>query len=121
MRRTMMAGLLMIAVFVLGAYAHEGMTHVMGTISAVDGQNITVKTTDGKSVVVMVAKETKYSRDKGTASAADLKPGARVMFEATEDQKMKKLVAKEAKLGVAEAATEKAAKQPAQKSQSQSH
>ncbi len=112
-----MAALVVIGLVALGALAHEGMTHVMGTVSAIDGQHVTVKTTDGKSVVVMVAKETKYSRDKGVAAAADLKPGVRVMFEAEMDKKMNMLVAKEAKLGVAEASSDKAAaaKKPAQK------
>ena len=49
------AALLMPAV----ARAHEGHMHkALGTVSAVDGQHVTLKTTDGKSLMVMLDKET---------------------------------------------------------------
>ena len=98
MARTIAIGLVTLMLSVLGAHAHGGMTHVMGTVTAVDGSHLTIKTTDGKSVVVMLADDTKYSKEGGTASAADLKIGGRVMAEAAMGKKMNMLVAKEVRL-----------------------
>lgn len=62
--------------------AHEGHNHLMGTITALDGNHVTVKTKEGKTVNVMVNDSTKYHRDSGTASMDDLTGGARVVVEA---------------------------------------
>jgi hypothetical protein len=63
---------------------------------------MTVRQTDGKMVSVMVDSKTKYTRENGKATVADLKAGVRVMVEAKEDAKMKMLVAEEVQVGTAE-------------------
>jgi uncharacterized protein with von Willebrand factor type A (vWA) domain len=85
-----------------GVIAHDGATHVMGTITAFQNDRMTVRQLDGKSVIVMVDSKTKYTREKSKASAADLKAGVRVMVEAKQDPRMKMLLAEEVQVGVAE-------------------
>ena len=99
--------LFLLVLSVIGVYAHGGMTHVMGTITAVNDNHLTVKTTDGKSVSVMLNSDTKYLRENGAASAADMKVGARVMADATMDKKMNMLVAKEVRLSPAKTTSDK--------------
>lgn len=80
--------------------AHGEETHLMGTVTAVTANTVTIKDTAGKSVVVMLGKTTKYVKDKKPAAAADLKVGTRVMINATMDEKMKMYTAEELQLGV---------------------
>jgi hypothetical protein len=69
--------------------AHGGHAHkVMGTVSSVDGQNFMVKTTDGKTVMVMMDAKTKITRGKAKAAAADLKVGERIVAEGAEEKAM---------------------------------
>jgi hypothetical protein len=69
--------------------AHDGHAHkVMGTVSSVDGKNIMVKTTDGKTVMVMMDAKTKITRGKAKADAAELKVGERVVAEGMEEKEM---------------------------------
>jgi hypothetical protein len=61
------------------AFAHGGMEHLMGTVKSVSASSITVATKE-KDVEVQLDEATKY---EGTASsAADLKPGERVVVHA---------------------------------------
>jgi nitrate reductase NapAB chaperone NapD len=47
------------------ARAHGTHVHkVMGTVSAIDGNHVTVKTTDGKTVMVMLDAKTKIMQGK---------------------------------------------------------
>ena len=58
------------------ARAHEGHTHkVMGTVSSIDGRNLMVKTTDGKTVMVMLDAKTKITQGKTRLDASALKVG----------------------------------------------
>src|SRR5687768_12784784 len=67
------------------ARAHEGHAHkVMGTISSIDGFNWTVKTTDGKTVKVLLNGKTTLTRSKVRLNAAAVKVGDRVVVEGTE-------------------------------------
>ena len=94
--------------------AHGTATHIMGTITAVDGTHVTVKTQDGKSEMVMLQKATKYMNGSKAAMATDLKVGTRVVIDAKMDEKMKMYMAEEVKLGVATPAkTDAKAKTPA--------
>lgn len=80
--------------------AHGEATHLMGTVTAVTADTVTIKDTAGKSVVVMLEKTTKYVKDKKAAVISDLKVGTRVMIEAAMDEKMKMYTAEEVQLGV---------------------
>jgi hypothetical protein len=91
--------------------AHGNATHIMGAVTAVQGNHVTVKTQDGKTVMVMLGKATKYMIDTKAATAADLTVGRRVVIDAAMDEKMKMYTAQEVKIGVATpAATDSKAK-----------
>ena len=80
------------------ARAHDGHAHkVMGTVSKVDGRQVTVKTTDGKTVMVMVDAETAVTRGKTKLDAAAVRVGERVVAEGVEEKNM--IMAKTVKLG----------------------
>jgi hypothetical protein len=67
--------------------AHEGHTHkVMGTVSSIDGKNVTVKTTDGKTVTLVLGAKTKITQGKKTVEATALKVGDRLVAEGTEEK-----------------------------------
>ena len=71
------------------ARAHEGHMHkAMGTVSAVEGPHVTVKTTDGKTVMVMLDKETTVTRGKEKLTADAIKVGERVSVDYMEEKKM---------------------------------
>ena len=79
-------------------FGHGGATHVMGTVSKVSADSVTVDTTDHKTVEVGLTAKTAYTRDKKKAVATDMKVGDRVMVEAKEVNG--KLVADSVQLGV---------------------
>jgi hypothetical protein len=81
--------------------SHGTATHIMGTVSAIDGSHVTVKTQDGKSTMVMLEKATKYLNGSKAATLADVKVGTRVVIDAKTDQKTKMYMAEEVRIGVA--------------------
>src|SRR5262250_3219003 len=85
--------------------AHGNATHLMGTVTAIGKDMVTIQDKDGKSIVVMLEKDTKYFRNKKAASAGDMKVGTRVVIDAEMDQKMKMYAAEEIQLGTVEATT----------------
>jgi hypothetical protein len=68
------------------ASAHEGHEHgaeessLKGTVEALDGQKLTLKGVDGKSMNVHVDGHTRYDDGHAGGSAADLRPGVRVVI-----------------------------------------
>ena len=71
------------------ARAHEGHAHkVMGTVSSVEGNNIMVKTTDGKTVMVMLDAKTAVTRGKTKLNATAVKVGEKVVAEGMEEKDM---------------------------------
>ena len=86
--------------------AHEGHAHkVMGTVSSVDGKNLMVKTTGGKTVMVMLDAKTKITQGKTKLEAKALKVGDRVVASGPEEKGM--ISAETVKLGAAPAAAAK--------------
>lgn len=80
------------------ARAHGGHAHkVMGTVSSVEGNHVKVKTTDGKTVMIMLDSKTTITRGKAKLDATALKAGGRVVVEGTEAKDM--VMAKTVKLG----------------------
>jgi len=64
------------------ARAHTGHAHkVMGTVSSVDGNRLMVKTTDGKTVMVMIDAKTKITQGKTKLTSAALKVSDRIVAE----------------------------------------
>ena len=71
------------------ARAHEGHMHkALGTVSSVDGPHVVIKTTDGKSLTLMLDKETTVTRGKNKLDAAALKVGERVSVDYMEEKNM---------------------------------
>src|SRR5262245_33111770 len=86
--------------------AHPGHAHkIMGTIAAVDGAKITVKSTDGKEQIIELSAATKVMNGKMKADARDLKVGMRVVVNA--DDGSTPLKAKEVQFSTAAATTKK--------------
>ena len=88
--------LLVSSIFIL---AQSGATHLMGTVTAVKPDTVTIKMQDGKTEMVMLEKTTKYTKDDKPAKNTDLKVGDSVMINAKMDTKMKMYTAQEVMLG----------------------
>ena len=80
-RRTLMAGLLLACTSVL-LHAHGGMIHVMGTVTAVTQNSVTVETTDKKTVEVQLTDATTFMNGSKPADRKELKVGDRVVIHA---------------------------------------
>lgn len=81
------------------AYAHGGMIHVMGTVSAKTDSSITVTTKDGKTQNVVLTGETKFARMDTAITLKDVRLGDHVVIHAT--KKGNQLIAVEVKVGAA--------------------
>ena len=104
---------LVLAVPVIG-WAHGGHAHkVMGTVSAITPSQIDVKTTDGKTVMVMVNAKTVYKHGKAKADAKMLKIGERVVIEALQEQGAKVATAQTVTMAAASTSAAPPAKSPA--------
>jgi len=75
---------LLIALIAAVALAHDGMEHVRGTIAKVSDQSVTVTTTTGKTVEVLLDEQTTYSRAEQPIQKTDLKVGDHVLIHAME-------------------------------------
>jgi hypothetical protein len=83
-----MIAMMLAGVRVPTARAHEGHAHkVIGTVTEVAVDHVTVKTTDGKDVSIQVAKDTKVLRGTQALKMADIKPGVRVVVTAVAQDK----------------------------------
>jgi hypothetical protein len=70
-------------------WTHEGHAHkVIGTVTSVQGNNVMVKTTDGKAVMVMLDAKTTLTQGKTKVDASSLKAGDRIVAEGPESQGM---------------------------------
>jgi hypothetical protein len=81
------------ALLTLGAAsisAHNGVEHVMGTLSAKTDKSVTVETVKHTKVTVLLDPSTTFNFNDKTASANDLKVGERVVVNAKEgaDEKL---------------------------------
>src|SRR5688500_17446623 len=86
--------------------AHTGHAHkVMGTVSSIDGNHLMVKTTDGKTVMVMLDAKTKITQGKTKVTATALKVGDRIVAEGAEEKEM--IMAATVRLGAAPTVTTK--------------
>src|SRR5579859_3976559 len=102
-RRRTLAAAIVLSMLALAApvFAHGGFDHVIGTVSKVDNNVMTVKTTKG-DVDVKLNAQTEISRGAQKAAAEDLKPGTRVVVDIPEGSKDH--VAHSVKMGAASAA-----------------
>src|SRR5688572_31410969 len=91
MSKKWIAGLGLVALLVLpvAALAHEGHAHkYMGTVTTVSATHLEVKTTDGKTVRVVLNAKTAVARGKQKADLAALKAGERVVVEVPNEKDM---------------------------------
>ena len=86
--------------------AHEGHLHkTLGTVASVQGNQLVVKTTDGKVVTVTLDAKTVFTRAKVKLDATALKVGERVSVDYMQQKTVN--TAKTIKLGEAPAAAKK--------------
>ncbi len=90
--------------------AHGNATHLMGTVTALGKDTVTIQDKDGKTVVVMLEKATKYFKTKKPVTIDELKIGTRVVIDAEMNEKMKMYSAEEIQIGTGAAAAPAAAK-----------
>ena len=112
--KNLIAGLAVVAALLTTgvAWAHEGHNHtVMGTVSSIDGKNLMVKTTDGKTVMVMTDAKTKVTQGTAKLELTAIKVGDRVVAAGPEEKEM--IMAETVKVGVAAAPAKPAAAKPA--------
>jgi hypothetical protein len=88
--------------FAAALLAHGGFDHVIGTVTGLSGNVLTVKTAKG-NVDVKVDEKTEISRNDQKAETSDLKPGVRVVVDIPEGSKDR--VAHSVKIGTARAAS----------------
>jgi uncharacterized protein DUF5666 len=77
--------------------AHGGLEHVMGTIAKVSDGSVTVTTTAGKTVEVLLDAKTTFARGSQAIQKADLKVGDRVVIHA--EKSGDKLIAHTVEIG----------------------
>lgn len=63
------------------AFAHGNMDHILGTVTSIAGNVVTVEK-DGKTTEVLLAADTTYETNGQPAKQADLKVGDRVVIHA---------------------------------------
>ena len=80
-RRILIAGLLLTCTSVL-LHAHGGMIHVMGTVTAMTDNSVTVETTDKKTVEVHLTDTTTYLNGSKPGTRKEMKVGDRVVIHA---------------------------------------
>ncbi len=80
MKRRVLAALALIVFASAAPLAHPGHDHkLMGTITAIDGNKVVMKTTEGKDATFQVIPTTTFKRGKTKGAQADLKVGLRVV------------------------------------------
>lgn len=88
-RRVGALAIVMILVVPVMVTAHGGHTHkVMGTVSSIDGSHLMIKTTDGKSAMVMLDAKTRITQGKAKLEPRAIKVGDRIVAEGAEDKGM---------------------------------
>ena len=83
--------------------AHGNEQHVMGTITAIGADTITVQTTEKQTKVVYLDVKTKFTKSGAAVNRDDLKVGDRVVIHA--QKQGEKLTAHTVAVGISKAAT----------------
>ena len=81
------------------AFAHNGMEHVMGTVTEVSPTALSVKAADGKIHTLTLNAKTKFSKGTTASTVKDVKVGQHVVINVPEEGDQH--VAAEVKLGTA--------------------
>ncbi len=80
--KRLLALLLTLGVFAVTAHAHNGMQHIMGTVTSISDADITVKGADGKAQTVAVSSETRYFQAHSAVALKNIKVGDHVVIHA---------------------------------------
>lgn len=89
MIRAALFAVLSLGIFSAVAMAHGGEEHVIGTVLKVSPTAITVKTTAGKMVDVLMDTKTTFARADQPVQRTDIKVGDRIVIHAVEvDEKL---------------------------------
>ena len=78
-------------------FAHGGMEHILGTVTAIAEHSLSVKTRDGATKTVEFDSETKFVKGDAAATIKDVRVGSRVVIHA--HNKGNSLHAAEVKIG----------------------
>jgi len=91
MRKAVVLSIVLAAAFAIpfAVRAHEGHAHkVMGTVTARNGNDVELKTPDGKSLTVVLTDKTTFARGKQKVDGADVKAGVRVVVDVVGEKDM---------------------------------
>jgi len=77
----LLCGVLLVA---LAGFAHGNEEHVLGTVTQVAEDSVTVKTTKG-SVTIAITAASKITMNKVVAKLADIQVGDRIVIHATKN------------------------------------
>lgn len=100
MKRAAVVAALLLALSVM-ALAHGNEKHLMGKVTSISDNSITMETMDKKSVTVDVTDKTKFEKSGGAATLKDVKVGDKVVVHA--DAVGGKLTASEVRFGAKKA------------------
>jgi hypothetical protein len=67
------------------ASAHNGIEHIMGTVSAISDKSVTVKNAQNENVTVLLDHATTFAHNNAKASLKDLKVGEHVVVNAKDN------------------------------------
>ena len=81
-------------------YGHSDATHLTGTITAIEGDHIQIKDQQGKSIMVMLGKTTRYLKADKVLTKSELKVGTGVLIHAKMDEKMEMYAAEAVTIGL---------------------
>ena len=95
----LMVARILVCTLLLGtlAFAHGGMEHILGTVTAVTDHSLSVKTRDGVARTVEFDGETKFVKGDAAATIKDVQVGSRVAIHAHKNEES--LHATEIKIG----------------------
>ena len=83
MKNLLLAALVLAVLAPAATFAHPGHEHkMMGTITAIDGNKVSMKTTEGKDATFTVTPTTAFKRGKAKGAQSDLKVGLRIVVNA---------------------------------------
>ena len=91
MKKKWLVGVVLVTALAIPAagWAHTGHAHkYMGTVTTVTATHLEVKTTDGKTVKVVLNAKTALARGKQKVDVAALKAGERVVVEVPNEKDM---------------------------------
>ncbi len=91
MKRNWIVAAIMVALLALPviARAHEGHMHkALGTIASINAEQVEIKTTEGKTLTVVIDKKTAITRGKEKLDTTALKVGERLSVDYMEQKKV---------------------------------